>query len=66
MSDKAGVKSEVENVLAAQEVAEATSLGLKDQAQQIDPAAERKVVRKCDLHLVPILFTLFLCAFIDR
>lgn len=32
----------------------------------IDPALERKVVRKCDLHVVPILTVLFLFAFLDR
>ncbi|KAL4791728.1 major facilitator superfamily domain-containing protein [Aspergillus venezuelensis] len=32
----------------------------------IDPAIERTVVRKCDLHVVPILTVLFLFAFLDR
>jgi hypothetical protein len=32
----------------------------------IDPAIEKKLLRKIDLHLIPILFLLFLCAFIDR
>ncbi|KAL4945883.1 hypothetical protein BDV06DRAFT_229740 [Aspergillus oleicola] len=32
----------------------------------IDPAIERAVVRKCDLHVVPILTLLFLFAFLDR
>ncbi|KAL4899548.1 hypothetical protein BDW74DRAFT_109628 [Aspergillus multicolor] len=32
----------------------------------IDPALERRVVRKCDLHVVPILTVLFLFAFLDR
>ncbi|OJJ63584.1 hypothetical protein ASPSYDRAFT_53251 [Aspergillus sydowii CBS 593.65] len=32
----------------------------------IDPALERKVVRKCDLHVVPILTALFMFAFLDR
>ena len=32
----------------------------------IDPALEKKLLRKIDLHLIPILFLLFLCAFIDR
>ncbi|KAK2735623.1 hypothetical protein FQN57_001169 [Myotisia sp. PD_48] len=31
-----------------------------------DVAFERKVVRKCDLHVVPILFVLFLLSFLDR
>jgi hypothetical protein len=34
--------------------------------EPIDHALEKKVIRKCDLHLVPILFLLFLCAFVDR
>jgi hypothetical protein len=37
-----------------------------DSAFSIDPAVEKKLLRKIDLHLIPILFLLFLCAFIDR
>jgi len=32
----------------------------------IDPAAEKKLLRKCDLHVLPPLFVLFLLAFLDR
>jgi len=32
----------------------------------IDPVAEKKLLLKIDVHLIPILFLLFLCAFIDR
>lgn len=32
----------------------------------IDPDAEKKLLRKVDLHVVPALFTLFLLAFLDR
>lgn len=38
--------------------------GLREIA--LDPAAEKKLVRKCDLHVVPMLFVLFLLAFLDR
>ncbi|KAK5451867.1 hypothetical protein LTS15_007590 [Exophiala xenobiotica] len=31
-----------------------------------DPAAERRLVRKIDIRVIPVLFTLYLCAFIDR
>lgn len=34
--------------------------------EPIDPVAEKKLLRKIDLHLIPILWLLFLCAFIDR
>jgi hypothetical protein len=34
--------------------------------ESIDHALEKKVIRKCDIRLVPILFLLFLCAFVDR
>lgn len=34
--------------------------------QPIDPVAEKKLLRKIDIHLIPILWLLFLCAFIDR
>ncbi|KAI9368992.1 major facilitator superfamily domain-containing protein [Aspergillus egyptiacus] len=32
----------------------------------VDPSLEKKVLRKCDLHVVPILTVLFLFAFLDR
>jgi hypothetical protein len=32
----------------------------------IDPVAEKKLLRKCDLHVLPPLFVLFLLAFLDR
>jgi hypothetical protein len=32
----------------------------------MDPVALRKLTRKCDLHVVPPLFVLFLLAFLDR
>lgn len=32
----------------------------------IDPASEKKLVRKIDLHLIPVLCALLLCAFLDR
>jgi len=31
-----------------------------------DPATTRKLLWKCDLHIVPILFLLFLLTFLDR
>lgn len=31
----------------------------------IDPVAEKKLLRKCDLHVLPPLFVLFLLAFLD-
>lgn len=36
------------------------------QEQPLDPLGEKKLLRKIDLHLIPILWILFLCAFIDR
>lgn len=32
----------------------------------IDPVAEKKLLRKLDLHVIPPLFLLFLLAFLDR
>lgn len=32
----------------------------------VDQAAERKLVRKCDLHVLPMISLLYLLAFIDR
>lgn len=36
------------------------------EAAGIDPVAEKKLLRKIDFRLIPILWLLFLCAFIDR
>lgn len=36
------------------------------EAAGIDPVAEKKLLRKIDIHLIPVLWLLFLCAFIDR
>ncbi|KAI0540573.1 hypothetical protein GGR58DRAFT_118636 [Xylaria digitata] len=33
---------------------------------QIDPALEKRVVRKIDLHLIPLVTSLYLVAFLDR
>lgn len=38
----------------------------EDQLEEIDPVLEKKVLRKTDWHLIPILFLLQLCSFIDR
>ncbi len=34
--------------------------------QEIDPVAERRLVTKCDLHIIPVLFVLYALSFIDR
>lgn len=54
-------------------LAEAITLGQEpaspisnDELDKPDESLEKKLIRKCDLHLIPILFLLFLCAFIDR
>lgn len=33
---------------------------------EIDPALEKRVLRKCDVHIIPWLFAIWLFAFIDR
>lgn len=66
MAEKANARSEIEDLPAEKDVQELTSLSIKGEAQEIDRAFEKKVLLKTDLNLVPILFLLFLCAFIDR
>ncbi len=40
---------------------------IKSEAELLhDRVSERKLLLKTDLHVVPILFLLFLCAFVDR
>lgn len=68
MADKIadGLRSEIEDVPIGDEKGDSHSLSLKGEAHDIDPVLEKKVIRKVDFNLVPILFLLFLCAFIDR
>lgn len=40
--------------------------GARGLSVDYDAAEEQKVVRKCDLHVVPILMLLYLLAFLDR
>jgi hypothetical protein len=35
-------------------------------AESVDLLAEKKLLRKCDLYVLPPLFVLFLLAFLDR
>jgi hypothetical protein len=46
--------------------AAANEVGSSNSSESIDPIAEKKLLLKCDLHVVPILFVLFLLAFLDR
>lgn len=39
---------------------------VEDVSELLDPAAEKRLVRKVDIRLIPILFALYLCAFLDR
>ncbi|KAK2760789.1 hypothetical protein FQN54_002027 [Arachnomyces sp. PD_36] len=41
-------------------------VGSSKSEDSIDPVAEKKLIRKCDLHVVPILCFLFLLSFLDR
>ncbi|KAI4203123.1 MAG: hypothetical protein LQ346_001857 [Caloplaca aetnensis] len=34
--------------------------------EPIDPYMEKRVVRKCDLHVLPVLSVLYMVAFLDR
>ena len=45
---------------------EETMTHYKEEAQTLDHINEKKLLLKCDLNIVPILFLLFLCAFVDR
>ncbi|KAI1629555.1 retrograde regulation protein 2 [Exophiala viscosa] len=66
MVDKIVERSEIENLPMDKELAEMQGVSLKDDAPEIDPVLEKKLLRKTDLNLIPITFMLFLCAFIDR
>ena len=56
-------KINVATVAIAEEGLNTSSDGPLD---MFDRVAERKLVGKLDLRIIPICFVLFLCAFIDR
>lgn len=41
-------------------------LHVDEESQTIDLDAEKKLLRRLDWNLIPVLWVLFLCAFIDR
>lgn len=45
---------------------ELSNIKLEQESLEIDPAEEKRVIRKVDLRVIPILFLLFLFAFVDR
>lgn len=61
MSDR----KEIEAAVGEQEAHHETMAQLK-QITDHSGISEKKLLLKTDLHVVPILFLLFLCAFIDR
>lgn len=72
--DKTSTKHELEqayghaedNIAHDKYAHEDTINQMKEDVEQVDPAYEKRLLLKTDLHVVPILFLLFLCAFIDR
>ena len=66
-TEKWAAKAEFETVPVQKELHEETMAHIKDEAEhELGHISEKKLLLKVDLHLVPILFLLFLCAFIDR
>jgi hypothetical protein len=51
---------------ALEQIAVDEKLAAAGQHPPIDKEAEKRLLRKTDLHVVPILFFLFLLAFLDR
>lgn len=39
---------------------------LKNAGEQPDPKVERRLLWKFDIHIIPILFLVYFCAFLDR
>ena len=67
MDEKKDTAAEMESVGVQKELHHKEMAHIKDVAEhQLDHISERKLLLKTDLHVVPILFLLFLCAFVDR
>lgn len=67
MDEKSSHSAEVENV-ATDKVGQSPpdTANVKIESYEINPVLEKKVVRKADIHVIPILFVLFLLAYLDR
>ena len=66
-SEKMNGKAEFEDVPVEKELHKEAMAKIEESATaQLDHISEKKLLLKVDLHVVPILFLLFLCAFIDR
>lgn len=63
--DKMADRSEVETAIGDKEEHEKAMANLKAETEHSN-ISEKKLLMKTDLHVIPILFLLFLCAFIDR
>lgn len=63
--DKMSERKEVEMAVGDREAHEDTMAQMKE-ATESSSISEKRLLLKTDLHVVPILFLLFLCAFIDR
>lgn len=57
---------QTDSVEVVEHVSLEKSLANQDAHEVYDAVAEKKLVRKIDLHLLPILWCFYLCAFIDR
>lgn len=43
-----------------------SEISASDSVPLIDPEAERRLRRKCDIHIIPVLFVLYILSFLDR
>ncbi|KAL9617712.1 MAG: hypothetical protein Q9160_007486 [Pyrenula sp. 1 TL-2023] len=61
-------KAALEEEISSQDSPRATDASSVEKASETlhDPSAEKKLLRKIDLRLIPILSLLYLCAFVDR
>jgi hypothetical protein len=70
-SDESHEKGQVlqPDIAVANEKSPAVSYNDSPEGQPVDPtdaAGERRLVWKCDLHVIPVLFVLYLLSFLDR
>lgn len=63
--DKITDSKEVEDAVAEKDAHEEAMAQMKALTES-SGISEKRLLLKTDLHVVPILFLLFLCAFIDR
>lgn len=65
-SSDIAAQGEKENSATRNDIGDVEAAHVEAAVEDIDPEIEKRVRRKLDLHIVPLLSALYLLAFLDR